>query len=522
MSSNTDTIVQEIRAQFESILTYAKESKAATADQVECGIFKRLLDLGARLLLLFFCQRAQDYPRVPVPGPTGEWLPYHADKKRDYFSIFGKLAVSRPYFYRPGVGGHSPLDGELSLGSDCYSDLLRELVEFMGIAVPYEKVATMFERFLGQPLSTQAISRVLAEDAAAVESYYSEKVAPVPTSEAVLLVIQADGKGVPMVRETPVADKVRLGKGEKHAKKKEAIVTAAYTMAPQPRTADEVIASYFHCPTASETAKTKRDRPHNKYLRATLDGKDSALERLATHIAGREGPHIQQRLALTDGCEALQLRVQRTFPTFSLVLDFIHADEYLWDVANSLFAESDPRRVAWVEAQAKRLLSGQTAPVVTDLRNWAQQPERTQAQRSVLLKVADYYAHNLDYMHYDQYLAQGWPIASGVIEGACRHFVKDRCELSGMRWTQIGAENLLRLRAVGENDDWEAYHQYRKRQRHAQLYRLPFPSQGAAEDQALHSAGQSTLTQPATPSSPLHLAPASKPVRLHIRLKLVA
>ena len=87
---------------------------------------------------------------------------------------------------------------------------------------------------------------------------------------------------------------------------------------------------------------------------------------------------------------------------------------------------------------------------------------------------------------YPTYLANGWPIASGVIEGACRHFVKDRFELSGMRWNQQGAENLLRLRAVAENDDWDAYHIFRKQQRHVRLYNSPFSNQVVLEVQALN------------------------------------
>lgn len=87
----------------------------------------------------------------------------------------------------------------------------------------------------------------------------------------------------------------------------------------------------------------------------------------------------------------------------------------------------------------------------------------------------------LQEMDYATYLAPGWPIASGVIEGACRHFFKDRCELSGMRWSLQDAERLLRLRAVAENDDWEAYHTYRKRQRHKRLYNQPYPQLAAAE-----------------------------------------
>ena len=92
-----------------------------------------------------------------------------------------------------------------------------------------------------------------------------------------------------------------------------------------------------------------------------MAGKDAALERLARQVTSREGSHIQHRVALTDGAEALQDRVQQHFPTFTLVLDFIHADEKLWDVANCLFGETSAQRTPWVETQTLDLLSGPCA-----------------------------------------------------------------------------------------------------------------------------------------------------------------
>jgi hypothetical protein len=158
-------------------------------------------------------------------------------------------------------------------------------------------------------------------------------------------------------------------------------------------------------------------------------------------------------------------------------LDFIHPTEYLWEVANSLFGETDEQRSEWVEAQTLRMLSSQTEQIIADFRSWAQHPDRTQSQQEKLLKTTNYSERNLPYMDYQTYLTKGWPIASGVIEGACRHFVKDRCELSGMRCSQARAENLLRLRAMSENGDWELYHHFRQPQRHAPLYACPFPDQ---------------------------------------------
>jgi hypothetical protein len=487
MSDNADTLVQEIRTEFEALLTYVKDSPTATADHVERGLFRRLLALGAHLLLWFFALRAEAYPRTPQLTATGAPLPYFGAKPREYFSVFGKLVFWRPYFYRHGVGSASPLDQELGLGDDCYSDLLREIAEYLGVGTTYAKVATSLAQLLGLELSTQAISQMVHADAGAVVSYYAQQAAPPVAAEGPILVVQADGKGVPIVRETPAEAQVRLGKGEKLTHKKEAVVTGIYTVAPNVRTPEAVVTSLFHPTAAPAPAETAVPwaAPQHKQLWATLAGKDVALARLADQVAARDGAHIQHRVALTDGAEALQTRMQTHCPTFTLILDFIHADEKLWDVANSLLGEQAPERTPWVEQRTYQLLTGQTAQVVADLRQLEQAAQRTPTQRTTLTKVADYFEHNLPYMQYDTYLAQGWPIASGVIEGACRHLVKDRCELSGMRWTPDGVESLLGLRAVAENGDWAAYHQFRKEQRHLRLYGVPRPTQSVLEEQAL-------------------------------------
>jgi len=328
---------------------------------------------------------------------------------------------------------------------------------------------------------------VIKEDAAAVVDYYAQKPAPDPASEAEILVVQADGKGVPMVLDTPAEDKPRLGKGEKRGHKKEAVVTTLYTIAAAPRTPQAVVDRLFDhpAPVDASALSAPRTGPQNKHIWATLKGKDTALSRLAQNVSTREGDHIQDRVALCDGCEALQTRLAQFCPGFTLVLDLIHANEYLWDVANSLWGETSPQRLPWMRQRTLQMLSGQTQQLIVEFRQQAEQPQITVAQRTQLLKTANYFERNLPAMDYPTYLERGWPIASGVIEGACRHFVKDRCELSGMRWTQDGAEHLLRLRAVAENGDWEVYHSFRKRQRHTRLYATPFPGSTDLEIQSL-------------------------------------
>lgn len=507
MASNSQEIIQDIRVEFEKMLDFVtgEQARTATADRIERGLFKLLISLGAKLLALFFVMRSQACSRETLQTAEGQALYYQRDTKRDYVSIFGKLAVWRPYFYKTGVGGQSPLDAELSLGEDCYSDLVREVCEYLGVYSVYHKTTDILERLLGLRLSTRVVEDTIAEDAAEVNAYYAQKLPPSPADEAEILVIQADGKGVPMILEAPAEPKVRLGKGEKRGHKKEAVVTTVYTITAAPRTPEEVVASFFdqNQGEAMPEAAAQRSSPQNKHVWATLEGKDTALSRLAKQVVLRRGSHIRHTVALCDGCEALQSRIALHFPDFTQVLDFIHADEYLWDVANSLLGETDSQRTEWMADQTLHMLSGHTQQLIADFRQLAQDTHTTSAQREQLHKAANYFERNLPYMDYPTYLARGWPIASGVIEGACRHFVKDRCELSGMRWNQDGAENLLRLRAVAENDDWDAYHDFRKRHRHARLYASPCPNQTATElqavqDEVVAQTYSVTLEQPIT------------------------
>ena len=116
------------------------------------------------------------------------------------------------------------------------------------------------------------------------------------------------------------------------------------------------------------------------------------------------------------------------------------------------------------------MLSGRVADLIADLRQRAQEVEDKPVVCEALLKSAAYYERNQDSMHYDRYLAAGWPIATGVVEGACRHLVKDRCERAGMRWSVAGAEALLHLRCVAENGDWDRFHAFRRQERHRNVY----------------------------------------------------
>jgi hypothetical protein len=300
-------------------------------------------------------------------------------------------------------------------------------------------------------------------------AFYAQQ-APFPRQEeGPILVVQADGKGVPLVRPAGDEPKVRRGKGDKKTRKKEAVTVAVYTIAPYGRTPQEVTAALFR----EKPPQVNRPAPQHKQVFASLDGKAAALRRLARWAAKREGPHIRQRVALTDGAPALQSQMRQHLPSFPLVLDIIHVVEHLWAAGTALFGETDPHREPWVKAQTLQILTSHTPAVINLLEAKARSLSPDSQAAKTLWREAGYLQRNLPFMDYAHYLKNGWPIGTGVVEGTCRHLVKDRMELSGMRWTVAGAEALLALRAVNENGDWEAFHQFRRQRRHKQLYGKP-------------------------------------------------
>jgi len=478
MSSNSVRIVHQLHRDFQELVEYVtgKEAQTQTAYDVELTLFRRLLKLGAQLLRLFFVHRAAIRPGEPVYAPDGTRLKYQSLRRTTYYSVFGKVRFKRHYFHTPGQEGFCPLDAELSLPLRCYSDLLRDWAEYCITDESYDESIRVLKRILTLSISKRALEVGVEEDAADVNAFYEQKPVPPLDAEGSILVVQADGKGVPMVRTEPANQPARLGKGEKRTKKKEAVVTGIYTIQPHLRTPEQVVKALLHDIDGDEeneavtASRPQRPTPVGKELRATLAGKDIAFERLTRRVAQREGAHIRHHVALTDGDDALQRRVSNGLSRFTLVLDIIHSSEYLWDAANALLGETHPDRTAWVEKHLLCVLSGKTADVIHTLEREVQNPALSSSQRKAVNTTIGYYQRNLPYMQYDQYLACGWPIGTGVVEGACGHLVKDRMEQSGMRWIPPGAQAVLDLRTVRVNDDWDDYHDFRRQQQHQRLY----------------------------------------------------
>jgi len=319
----------------------------------------------------------------------------------------------------------------------------------------------------------ESINRRMAQHA---ESYRESQPPPPAEAEGKILVLAGDGKGVPMRRplEARIGQSKRRGKGEKKNKKQMSYVGAVYTIDPFCRTPDDVIDEVYR----EECAK---DRPQPKHKRVWVEmtqQREDALANGKTRLFAQLGVEVEQRdidqnkpiVCLMDGERALWAAMRQWLPERTVgILDLYHVMEYIWKAAHCFHAEKSDAAEDFVTARLRLLLEGKVGYLVGGLRRKLAQLNGAKQKR--LLKVIGYLENNRQHMRYDEYLATGYPIGSGVIEGACRHVVKDRMELSGMRWTVEGAQAMLHLRSIYLNSDWKEFDEYRIQNEQNTLYR---------------------------------------------------
>jgi hypothetical protein len=214
-------------------------------------------------------------------------------------------------------------------------------------------------------------------------------------------------------------------------------------------------------PDPEEREARKRSRPQNKRVWASLPkGKDKVIQEVGEEMQRRDPGNAKTHVALTDGERALQQRVHRWLPGALLILDLFHVLERLWKAAHVFFAEGSSAAEDYVKSRTLMILHGKCSQVVRGMRQSATKRGLKGRKRKAINEATAYLYRNRRYMRYNEYLAQGLPIASGAVEGACKNLVKDRMERSGMRWCELRAEAMLKLRAIYLSGDYEAYWAY--------------------------------------------------------------
>ncbi len=470
----------------EDLFAFARlaAERGLPAHEVEEALWKRVLLLGREALGLFFRLQGQGDvgPEVALPGGSAACrLPEaHA---RPYRSVFGDFTLARVcYGSREGQAiAFVPLDNRLQLPQGDYSYLLQRWDAALGCESAFGRVRATLLDVLGVDQPVDSLERVGRHTADHVEAFRAGRALPKPDEEGELLVVSADGKGIPMRRGPgDPRPKAKRGKGDKASKKRMAVVGAVYSVGRHVRTPEEVVAALFRDPRVPGQEAAGRPEPVGKHVWGRLsrarDGNltepiDCVFGWLKAERGKRDPKGAKEVACLMDGQEALWEGQRRHLGGKAVeVLDLLHVTPRLWQAAHAFHKEGSVEAAAFVRARLLRVLRGEVKGVVMGLLRQGTLAKLPAAKAKALRKVCRYLKANEGRMRYGEYLAKGYPIASGVIEGACRHYVKDRMERSGMRWTRAGAQAMLDVRSEFLNGDWAGFQASRIRAETERLY----------------------------------------------------
>ena len=457
--------------------------KGAELDEVERGVFARVLAMGRAAVDLFLAAQGDGDLGVSVTGAADVVLHRSATVvARPLRTIFGEHTL-QAYVYAPGSKKKielRPIDARLNLPEGKASYLLQEFTQLFCVEKAFRVGARQFETVFGQRLSVDVledINRALGEQA---DRFLEQLPTPPPDEEGAILVATADGKGVPLVK--PDAQKVpAFDQKERPGNRRMATLGCVYSVASYVRTPEQIVAALFRDDSVPQPPE--RPEPCYKRYRAYFAEAGAAGEPtvpsayptwawIAQEVQARHQSG-QPLVRLMDGQPSLweaaaacleefigDRKEARQPPQVVDILDIIHVSGYVWKAAKAFYAHQEQQE-AFAQERLLRILHGDVTGVITGMRRMAGQRDLKGAALKAVTTTCNYFETNAERMRYDEYLRAGYPIASGVIEGACRHIIKDRMEQGGMRWTLAGAWAMLNVRSVLASTESENFSRWR-------------------------------------------------------------
>lgn len=471
----------EARAQFGALEAFlgSPEACGLTHSELERELEQRGRELLRQLLQAHLEVRGPGEALGPVEGSDGVVRDQPRLHARGLETVFGEVQVERVGYGAEGVASLHPLDAELNLPPELYSHEVRRRVADEAAKSSFDEVVQLLAATTGARVGKRQVEELVVRAAHDFAAFYQERGESRPAEETgAVLVITADAKGVVMRREDlreatrkkteRTTHKLlnRLSRGEKRNAKRMATVAAVYTIAPYVRTAEAVLGCL-----APQRAREPPDRPRpeSKRVWASLEHTPEAVIQEAFREARRRDPEGRKRwVALVDGNEPQLDLLKKCFRAEGvhalIVLDFIHVAERVWKAGLDFHQEGSEALEAWVTQRLFGILHGRSAHMAAGMRRSATLHGFPAEARVRVDACANYLLKYTAYLRYDQYLQQGLPIATGVIEGACRYLVKDRMDRTGARWSLQGAEAVLRLRALRSSGDFDAYWRFHEQQ----------------------------------------------------------
>jgi hypothetical protein len=472
----TETLQQRLTELVGFLQTALQEG--TVLHQIELRLWQGLLQLGHDFMDQFFQVAGDGDLGASITLPTGEESHRLPDlHQRRYVSIFGVFDLQR-VVYGSREGQHLdfvPLDNRLQLPASDFSYVLQDWDQNLCVEQAFGQARSVVAKMLRLPQSVDSLEHMNQAMAKDAPTFLLNR--PLPATAGEILVTSTDGKGIVMRRTAADrAPPAHRTKGDKASQKRMATVGTVYSVDRYVRTPEQVVAALFR--DAPEPSRD-RPRPQHKHVWASLavdeepgSGMQQVFAWLVGEVAQRNPDLAKPMVYISDGQESLWQARADWLPAYNSVdiLDVLHVTPRLWQAAHVFHPEKSDQAEQFVRHHLLRVLQGKTASVVRRFRALGRAQALSAAKKKTLRTLCAYLSKNRHRMRYDAYLAAGYPIASGAIEGACRHLVKDRMERAGMHWTVVGAQAMLNVRSVYCSDAWDEYQAYRIEREQKDLY----------------------------------------------------
>lgn len=461
----------KIREEIEKLLEIS-EGYVGTEEgmaEVEKGLLKQLLMLGLALLNYIIKQKLRKINNYDFEKPV---LKSTGKKTRNYLSLFGLLKIERPSHWSKETGEVHKLDEYLKIPiGSFWSYNIEKLVGENSTETNFRESIRTINELLGLGLSGKSSERNTNRLGNYVEEFYDLNTYQ-SEEEGLHFVSSYDGKGVPKIKpgkEIRNNPKDRLARGEKKGVKQMATVSIVSSFMPQQRTSDSIILGLMGEEKKEEEIKEEKmsgeKRTDNRmykniHRRGFLANQERAIEYGIQELKARMRNPKSRFVVPIDAGIGLEEKVLHYVKRYKLqskfdgiIIDIVHVSEYVWDAANAIFSEKSNLRRGWVKGVLKDMLEGQIKEVIEELKANRDKTNLTEAKVKQINKVITYFTNHQHKMDYQGFLKKGYPISSAIVESTCKHLIKDRMEQSGMRWSSLGAQNMMDLRAVKINGD---------------------------------------------------------------------
>jgi hypothetical protein len=420
------------------------------------------------------------------------------ESSRQQQSVFGRVVIERLAYQENAVPSVMPKDASLNLPPELYSHGLSEKVALGAARGSFDEALEVVFENTGVRVPKRQVEEISTRAAQDFDSFYeSRKVTKKEKVKTPIIALTMDGKGIVMRKEdlrpaTRAAAekesgkaKKRLKKGEKRNRKRMSTVASVYTIERYERTPEQIVSQLGP---VREVCEKKRPKPESKRVWASIQKERSqVVEEMYDEAQFLDPESEKEWVVLLDGnprqLKDVQKEAKKREVKPTIILDIIHVLEYLWKAVYVFHKEGSQEAEEWVSTRLLWILQGKVSRVAGGIRRSATRQKVKGAKRKKVDTCCNYLLKNKELMRYEQYLAAGYPIGTGVIEGACRYLVKDRMERTGARWSLQGAEAILRLRALVLSGDFSEYwkhHIGREYERHHSFH-FPRPPELTSE-----------------------------------------